>query len=362
MRLFNKKILATLAAAVTAVSVGSVFSTSASAATFLQGDANGDGMISMLDVMCVNYYLTGKGNADGLMLARMDCDNDYVITISDYNLIAKATANVVTLPTVTRDALTSPLNEDKMYVAYYPNDKQEYRYTLYAVEGLPNMSSRSTIQTPDETNANIIRITNSFGLSGTGFIVDNHVIATAAHMVMDDWRRDFYEEVNISLYNDAGTQIIDTLTAIEYHVPITYKTALGSDIRKYDYALIYVEEDLSDYGVWSLGVATDEFMNTNASVSVSGFDYVEPYGYGRYLSTGTIMNCNSVYELQFNATSQNSKRGAPVYYTTSENTSSVIAINACLEQDMLNSEIYSYGVRMTPSIIQFYLQNENICR
>ena len=49
------------------------------------------------------------------------------------------------------------------------------------------------------------------------------------------------------------------------------KDYLSEEEPNYDYALIYVEDDLSEYGIWNMGVLSDSFMNSSANLTTSGF-------------------------------------------------------------------------------------------
>ncbi len=370
MKMSLKKILATLAAAVTAVSVGSVFSTSASAATFLQGDANGDGVINSLDAMYVNYYLLGMVSADGMTLARMDCDSDKVITRNDYNIIMRMNANLQTPVTITADALTTPENSQRTYRRYdVVEGKAMTDYTLSAVPSMEALASVPTvtsdyIQYEDNENINVVSIQIPTGY-GTGFIVSDHLIATAAHCVYDT---QFIVPTSIKIYDEDGTSVIGTATPLEIHVPVNYRlTSSSSYDYNYDYALIYVEEDLSEYGVWSMGICTNEFLTAQSVVSSSGFTNINGI-YRRYFSTGNTipygLNNSTQYRIESTAQGYPGKSGGPTYCTVAGNSTinAAIGINSAVGYyDDINTGQAVYlnniSTRVTPSVARFYYNN-----
>lgn len=55
---------------------------------------------------------------------------------------------------------------------------------------------------------------------------------------------------------------------LEVHVP-TLINGSYSDYNPYDYALIKVNEDLSDYAIFNLGIMNDNFINKQTAVSVT---------------------------------------------------------------------------------------------
>ncbi len=373
MKHFGKKLLAAVISVAMAVPVGNVFGTTASAEEFFQGDSNGDGRCSMSDLIWINKYINGMGSANGITLARMDCNYDYAITLADVNVLQSYLLNTgMVLTSVTRNVLTEPYNVERTYLKYDVESNAESEYTLSAVPYLTPASSRDIVHDEDEENDNIVQLviegiptfTGTTTGTGTGFIVDDHVIATAAHNLMNMNTGEFFD-VTVNICNDEGTAPYYPIDPVEYHVPKLFRTSVG-EYRlgrcNYDYALIYVEEDLSQYGLWSLGVPTDEFMNTNRNVSVSGFCNVNGT-YRRYVSTGPIDNLGSVYRLRSDALSQPGKSGGPIYITSpvnGEDVKTVIAINTDSDKDANYNSTNSYGARMTPAIIQFYLENINI--
>ncbi len=374
MRLFNKKILATLAAAVTAVSVGSVFSTSASAATFLQGDVNGDGNVTSIDLVKINKYLSGLASAaDANVVTRMDCDNDKAITRTDAYAITTYLIGTNTPSTVVRPVLTKPSSTGRNYCKYNLETKIETSYSIRPTEVIDNLATASldVNNYQDTQNLNAVQLSiGSSGAVGSGFIVDDYVIATAAHCVTNKTNTscEYVESITVNVYAADGVTLLDTANAIEVHIPSFYKTSTNGNQDAYDYALIRVDKDLSAHGVWDMGVTTAEFMETGADVTSTGFtDLGDGNGYRRYYSTGSAIpfaseengTVDNPNRIQTEARCNGGKSGGPIYYETIANSATVKSVVG-ITTGKDAGDAHTWGVRMTPHVIQFYLNNSNI--
>jgi len=108
--------------------------------------------------------------------------------------------------------------------------------------------------------------------SGIGFIVGEHTIATAAHCVFN---RNLDGNGNMIGFNSKRTvhaftypnnvATITNLTISKIHVPYNFINGTGNVVAGHDYALIEVENDLSSYGAFELGMLLDDtpYMNPN---------------------------------------------------------------------------------------------------
>lgn len=199
------------------------------------------------------------------------------------------------------------------------------------------------------------------GSGGTGFIIDNHTIATAAHCVYDISTKSFID-FKIKITDTNGNEL-EVITPKYAH--ITEKFRFGDDynedeLYKCDYAMINVENDLSKYEHFNLGVATNSFINKNSVVTVSGypqydFDNDNKLEWGaRYKASGNIISngCDD-YTLNYNADMVSGDSGGPVYVERNyfgRKYKTAIAINAC--------ESYTnYGVKITSDLLKFYYSN-----
>lgn len=145
----------------------------------------------------------------------------------------------------------------------------------------------------------------------------------------------------------------------------------------YDYALIYVEEDLSQYGKFYLGVPSDEFMDSRTSITVSGFpggtqSNPSAFNQALYKSDGIVLNINSYNpnifsnQIMTNAYTSGGNSGGPIYMNAGpeeDEFRTVIGIHTSGgfsyddNGDLCKRE---YGTRVTPTLLRFYYDNEYV--
>ncbi len=168
--------------------------------------------------------------------------------------------------------------------------------------------------------------------------------------------------MRVDIYNEECTTILKTVYPKEAHIPVRY-TAYGNNM--YDYALLYVEEDLSEYGMFSLGVPTDAFMTSGATVTVSGFPQSTASDPGanctkRYKSTGSIDSISDDlfdHQIQCKAFSSGGDSGGPIYFEQRFNGNVYHAvIGICTTRG--NEDCF--GTRITSTLLVFYYNNEMI--
>ena len=203
---------------------------------------------------------------------------------------------------------------------------------------------------------------------GTGFIVDEHTIATAAHCVYNNT----FLNITVDIV-DTDNSVIDTITPTYIHVPSGFiSPPQDQSSTYYDYALISVEEDLYDYGMFHLAVARDNYIANSGSVVVSGFpqDYPSEYSHAewgiRFKASGTLNSSSSSnnYRLWYNADTSGGDSGGPVYVqegVSANNTlyeyKSVIGIHT---NGAGQGGSYNSGIRVTDDILRFYYENNYI--
>ena len=159
------------------------------------------------------------------------------------------------------------------------------QYALFSLSGLNNNNNTPRYGNPEDLKRDANQSIVDIGHNGSGFVVGSHIIATAAHCVYNRTSGEFYSP-SIYIKGNNNTAI-QTLTPSYVHVPQDYIT--NSEPYLYDYAMIYVDTDLSSY-VMNLGVMRSGYTNV---VYASGFPGSHPsnqpnvYGY-RYKSVGYI--------------------------------------------------------------------------
>ena len=190
----------------------------------------------------------------------------------------------------------------------------------YILSALPSYSNTRDIigddsRVVDFTKSGVVKIMGPTGYYGTGFVVDSHVIATAAHVVKNK------RITSIKLFNSNGTVAL-TAIPVEYHI----YSGFGSlaDDSAFDYALISVEEDLSAYNHFRLGVPTANFDTSNRALSVTGFpgdlNNNDATTHTMMTATGNVYNLTnniSNYFLGYTVDTEGGNSGSPVYVTTS---------------------------------------------
>lgn len=268
-------------------------------------------------------------------------------------------------------------------------------YNLYSADPIANSMNPSRYDYPDnrieDDDTSVVKLSfavyNENGTlvsyTGTGFIVDTNIIATCAHCVYnrsslnpDNTTGMFAINYTISIYDDDFSYPLATFSPVSVHIPKTYITSLSEPERSsFEYALLYLGEDvnLSQYGVFDLGVANDDYLINEGDVKCSGFPQqvnggLNPTG-GRYISDGQMGMFdiqNSIYQYpascdkRFHATTVNSggDSGGPVYAVSEFGNSeyhTVIGICSGGSYDMPTATgSGTYGVRITADLLRFY--------
>ncbi|MDE6787999.1 MAG: serine protease [Ruminococcus sp.] len=211
----------------------------------------------------------------------------------------------------------------------------------------------------DWTKSGVVEIDSP---GGTGFVVDEHTIATAAHCVYGKKINTIYLFDN----NNKPSLTLNSSTIVEYHVPLIYASSESAD---YDYALITVKEDLSDYMCFNLGTVTD-IKNLKSAVSITGFpgeivtgDGTKPVNYSvsehnMYTGNSHIYN-SSDKRLYYDVDTTSGNSGGPVYLTEIYNNKvyyTVIAIHTKSGGD----GNYNSGTRITAELLKFFNGNPNL--
>ncbi len=277
----------------------------------------------------------------------------------------------------TADAAATSIKYTKY--TYATNTTSEYTLTL---EEQVNVNTRDTIgsetRTPDQNDGIVKIFSGESNWRGTGFIIDDHTIATCAHDLINE-TQGYFPDINIGLFDEDGNLTSTRLTVIESHIASEYVEAITDSeptyLADYDYALMTVAEDLSDRVHFELGVLPLEADDTfTANIYVTGIPQdlnhqtvLTDYN-TIYTGKGNIYTASSPYGsqlLHFDTDTSNGNSGSPVYVKTSF----TVGTN---EPQILNTVIAIYtlgspeniqtnaGVRITAPILQFYNNNPNI--
>lgn len=285
------------------------------------------------------------------------------------NIISIFTGLVICFLAITSQSLET--NATTTYRYYWRHDYNNssltsyYRYSLASYDtDSTSYQGRSIIDSNDmvrDYDTSVVRLS----VGGTGFIIGDHVIATAGHCVFNQ-NQDKFMNFTIDIV-DANNNVIDTISPLYAHVNEAFATATNY-ISDYDYALIYVEEDLSEYGMFKLGVARDAYVNmfNENPVTVSGFPQEYPSGYEgqpyglRFKATGNLIRrYTSENVLAYYTDTAGGDSGGPVYVEESVSINgqskeykTVIGIN-CSEFSTRN-----FGTRVNSDLLRFYYVND----
>ncbi len=245
------------------------------------------------------------------------------------------------------------------------------RYTLNPISSDNNQIQQRTYgivgtddREPDkECNGVVFIIAGSE--TGTGFIIDDHVIVTAAHCLYDEKNDKSLNIKKISVLDKSGSVELNA-TPVEFHIPKNYIDGY----YEYDYALITVKEDLSSYPHFELGVALNSAEG--ATVKVSGFPgIVNDVPVNRnppviYTGKGNILDLSET-ELLVDADATPGNSGGPVYIEENidigdneveyKTAVGIIAAYSYFEDESNGPNI---AVRFTTNHINFYRANKNI--
>jgi V8-like Glu-specific endopeptidase len=366
-----KRFFAAVSATMLSSTLLSIIPLKASATT-IYGDANNDGRINISDCVQISTFLKGKASSSSVNLKYADVDKNTVIDINDFNTIMQYIGqNVSSLPysesSATFDyySYTFPTDDSRGYVKYDCSTEVESNYTLSPSSAMMRSGSYDDRELDSSDNAQCIvylTFTASDGedYRGTGFIIDDHVIATCAHNLYDG--NEFNTNYTIKVYDSAGTSVVQTYSASELHIPSVY---YNHQDRDYDYGLIYVEDDLSEYGTMPLGIATNNFKSTSQTVNVSGFpgklkkDDLLILTKNRYYGVGNITGDTNDNLLWYTSYTSSGDSGGPVYieYTLKGSTfRSAIGIHT------FGNENVHGGTRITLPLLRFYNNNSEIGR
>lgn len=365
-----KKVLSGFVALTMAMSAN-VISANASG-SYLKGDVDGNGSVDLIDAITLVQFLNGSVGADGATAERMDVNRDYVINEYDRTILSSillGDTNTSTLNSVNTTEL--PEQESRVYYKYTPNRMFQGTYTLDSVNNVSQTSPRCIIgddddRVPENGFEGVIKVNTSDG-HGTAFVVDDHTILTAAHVLHNG--NSIRNNIDFVIFDDYNTETNITITPEMYHIPQKYVS--NTDDQAYDYAIVTVQEDLSNYINFNIGTMRTG-MSTNDYVYVTGFggrgnDIIDQDLVNTDLinvkSTGSghILNRTDVgnFEIAYTVDTVGGDSGAPLYIYNSDGTKTVIGIHVRKDNRTYGYD-YNEAIRITTNILNFIFNNTNL--
>ena len=252
-------------------------------------DVDHSGSVVILDVISVNNYLRGKYNST--QYNRFDANRNGIVDSFDSTYIME---NIVGLDYSYYYVSRSDANPSQITQVSFPNlgnninlnpdanvnNKRWYSWATYSGTSFVSdqadyyiqpTSTPMNSQSEYEVNAKVGDIDSRYFAKGTtfgeitgvvdvngatGFIVGDHEIVTAAHVVFSS--NSFKSTVNIKTCNSSGKISNNNLNVQQIHVPKDTTSGKPKD----DYALIVVANNLSGYTHFTIG----EAYNVSASI------------------------------------------------------------------------------------------------
>lgn len=266
---------------------------------------------------------------------------------------------------ITSESVTA-VGNGKTYLKYTYSTKSLTKYELPELPILTNdgiLNSRaSTDNRPNSSLEKVlVKIING-GAAGTGFIIGDHEIMTAAHVVTN--LNVDKPSIIIPKSNPYSNNYV-SLTAISTTFPEDAYVELDGN----DYAIITVKEDLTSYGSVFLGLGVHESKLVKNNVYALGYK-----GNAQKISSGKIEEINEK-NYQTSAYTYPGTSGGPVYCQYKfgvqgstdpdekvQTYKTVIGISSMIWGKELENGEYicssSIATRITPEILQFAYNND----
>ncbi len=368
------------------VAAASVMSFSGSAAqNVVYNDPSGDGKIDMSDAVVIMQYLSGAITPENV--DKLDFDNNGVVTPMDsykvqmykLEMLGDKDDNVM----IASPEAVSPQGDSSVdYLVYDAQTRKELKskeYTLnestkYYNDSDNSISTRAVIGDTDDrvidwTKNGVVKIISSNGSIGSGFVVGKHTIATAAHCVVNSYTKEVQNITSIKFFDNNGNTTLDVVPK-EFHVPRKFMYNGITMISNYDYALITVEEDLSDYMQFDLGTVLNYSPSCNVSISNTGFPekYYNADGseidvnnnklHNMYSATGSVTS-TAPRSFIYNADMSVGDSGSPIYYTETINGKTYYTVIGISSHEVQETKT-NIATRVTAELLRFYKQNPNI--
>ena len=379
-----KKIRKTIAAftALTMAMSINVISANASS-TFLKGDVNNNNAVDLTDLTSMAIYLSGGTSIDDSTAERMDVDSNKVIDVNDQNAILSIVMHndVASTDTYANDT-DMPLQETRGYYKYSPTNGNCFGY--YILSPMNNTISTNTrgiigddTRVLEEGLQGVLNVQSSSGGNvGTAFVVDEHTILTAAHVLCNYQSKNVQKNLKFKIFDSNNNATNIQITPITYHIPSNYVDQDYYDGgRLYDYAIVTTSEDLSDYINFSLGTMRCGSSIGNSSVYVTGFGGSGVAGrddninsnlaYKKSTGSGHLVSpeeSESDYMIRYDVDIVKGDSGGPIYITNG-NIKTVIGIHtfeSYVTENGVERNINNGGIKLTTDILHFIYNNNHL--
>lgn len=363
-----------------------------SSASYDPRDVNHDGTISTLDVIAINHHLAGTKYY--LEYNQLDANQSHTVDYADSRCVLNATINnsysacymrkntngtmqAVAMPSVSSTiTLDSSVNQTtgRTYKRYSCTENAYLSdYTLTPTNVSLNTTSAQSRGLVNDNDNRVAASGNEctgivhFGNDGTGFIVGDHVIATAASSIVDD----VFGILEPVIFTCGTNGRLDgyTLTPTEIHVPAEYTDTADT---LYDYALVVVEEDLSGYTHFDIGNSYNMTYSEAGTIPihVTGVPYKTGDGLDvnneinrLYTHNGRIYGSANTSLLRHTVDTSDGQEGSPIYtitreYYNNEYYYTYTALGIANSQE--GTYVSNSGVLMTKHHLLFYGSNPYI--
>lgn len=355
--------------------------------TYNKGDINGDGVINTADYISMATFLNGGAMASGSVAERLDLNRNYIIDSYDLQIlrdILLGYSSSVEVTSVNTNSL--PSESDIDYRVYNPvTGYLKHTYTVDAntttVSSIGN--SRGIMYGHDsrmfqDGMQGVLNVQDASGNNmGTAFVIDSHTILTAAHVLYNYKKHTIKKNLRFVVYDDYDTPTNTVIFPKSYHIPQDFCNSMQRDlngdfvyISEWDYAIVTVNDDLSNYINFDIGVMRSGDMYQ--PVYVTGFgsygnnpldqSLVNPYFVDtKSTSMGDLMEDNPYSDtfINYDADTVGGDSGGPVWvYNAINNTKTVIGINIYSRTDGTTINEYNTGYRINSNILHAIFNND----
>lgn len=175
---------------------------------------------------------------------------------------------------------------------------------------------------------------------GTGFLISNNAVATAAHTFYD--RNNTYRPLAVSMKVYYGLKG-DYRSSNNYvtAAAFAYNTDFSTDVSK-DYGVVRLSSSLSK-GYFGFSSS----QSVNQSITVTGYPGEQDKLYKQYTASGVISSMDDI-KIYYGINTTGGQSGAPVY-----NTGSAVAVGIHIGYSGNN---LNCATRITPSIYNLFYQ------